>query len=455
MTGSAFFALVLILLLAAASLLLLLTRMLRVCQPNEVLVFSGRRRRLPDGRVKGYRVIRGGRALKVPLVERVDRMDLTNMIIDVQVHNAYSRGGIPLTVQGVANIKIPGEEPLLDNALERFLGHGRERIQKFAQDTLEGNLRGVLATLTPEEVNQDKERFAVQLTSEAEHDFNRLGLVLDTLKIQNVSDELGYLDAIGRQLSAEIRRDAQIAEAEARAEAAERKWDNQRGAEVAKLAARIEIARKENERRIADAETGREASIATQEAQVRALIVQAQAQLETQSARVEQVRRRLEADVLQPAEAKKREAEEKAKAEAAEVVARGKATATVLTDLAHGYAHSGAEGRDALLMQKILPVTRKLARAGALEVKRWTVLGGGSSGGSNGLARGLVEAREQVRAATGLDVEAWLRERLGAPTPPATPAPAARESTAEPQTGAPALDEVPPQAVPVEASTDG
>ena len=137
-------------------LLLILRNVLYVCQPNEVLVFSGRQRRTEDGKLFGYRIIRGGRAIRIPLFEVVDRLDLTNMIIEVQVKNAYSHGGIPLNIHGVANIKIPGEEPLLNNTVERFLGRSRDQIMKMARETLEGNLRGVLATLTPEQVNTDK-----------------------------------------------------------------------------------------------------------------------------------------------------------------------------------------------------------------------------------------------------------------------------------------------------------
>ncbi|MDH5675353.1 MAG: SPFH domain-containing protein [Myxococcales bacterium] len=419
-----------------AILLVIISRLLYVCQPNEVLVFSGRRRRGRDHHFKGYRIIRGGRSVRIPLFETVNRMDLTNMIIDVQVHNAYSKGGIPLSVQGVANIKIPGEEPLLNNALERFLGHSREQIQKFAQDTLEGNLRGVLATLTPEQVNQDKERFAAQLVGEAEHDFNTLGLVLDTLKIQNVSDQVGYLDAIGRRLSAEIRRDAQVAEAEAQAEAAEKKWQNTQGAEIAKLNARIEIARKDNERRVVDAETRRAAEIARQQAEVRALITEAQAQVQMQEARIEQTRRRLQADVMQPAEARRRQSEEEAKAEAAKVVQSGVATARVLSELARAYADSGEAGREALLMQKLLPVTRRLADLGSLEVNRLTLLGtGGASGASavhegGELAARLISYNEQVKAAFGVDLEALVKARLGAPAPGAGAAPTLPESAA-------------------------
>ena len=396
-----------------------ISRILYVCQPNEVLVFSGRTHRTPDGGRRGYRIVRGGRALRVPLLETVDRMDLTNMIIDVTVRNAYSKGGIPLSVQGIANLKIPGEQPLLDNTLERFLGKSRAEIMKIARETLEGNLRGVLATLTPEEVNQDKERFATQLAAEAEHDFHRLGLVLDTLKIQNVSDDVGYLDAIGRKRSAEIRRTAQVAEAEAQAEAAEQKWRNTMNAELAKIASRMEIAIKENERRIADATTRRAARIAEQVAEVQALVAKARAELEMQEARIAQVRLQLRADVIEPAEAKRRKAEEDAKADAAKIVEQGLATAKVLEEITAAYQGSGTSGRDVLLMQKLLPLLESLAGTmGELSVQRLSVLGGADGNGKSGsLARGLVSASEQIKATLGIDVPKVLSDRLGAPAP--------------------------------------
>jgi flotillin len=405
-----------ILILGFVTILLVIKRVLYVCQPSEVLIFSGRRRVSANGQVAGYRIIRGGRGIRIPLFETVDRMDLTNMIIDVRVANAYSKGGIPLTVQGVANIKIPGEEPLLNNCLERFLGKSRDEIMKIARETLEGNLRGVLATLTPEQVNKDKEEFAAKLAEEAEQDLSRLGLVMDTLKIQNVSDDVGYLDAIGRQISAQIRRSAQIAEAEARAEAAEQRWRNTMNGELSKLDAEIEIARKENERRVADARTRREAMIAQQLAEVQALVAQASAEVDTQDARIEQVRLQLQADVLQPAEAACREAEENAKGDAAKIVEQGKATAKVLTDIADRYNTSGTAGRDILLMQKLVPLMTKMAGSmGDLKVDRLTVLGKGGSGSDNDeLAGKLVNYSEQIKAATGIDVPALVKGKLGA-----------------------------------------
>jgi flotillin len=409
---------ILILLIAAFVGSLVVKNLLYVCTPSEVLVFSGRPRQLADGSTLGYRIIKGGRSIRMPIIETVDRIDLTNMIIEITVRNAYSKGGIPLTVQGVANIKVPGEEPMIRNTLERFLGRTREEIMRIARETLEGNLRGVLATLTPEQVNEDKEAFAQKLTEEAEHDLNRIGLVLDTLKIQNVSDDVGYLDAIGRMRSAHIRRNAQIAEADAQAGAAEVKWDQHRQGELAKIEAAITIARKNNERRITDATTKREAMIAEQQAAVQAAISQTRGEIEMQTARIEQVKLQLQADVIEPALAEKERAIAAARANASKVIEQGKATATVLAQLATTYRASGGAGRDVLLSQKLLPIMDRVTKSiGQLRVDRLTVIGdsGGSSGGS--LAQQLINASEQVKAATGVDVPEAIREKLGQAAP--------------------------------------
>lgn len=423
MSMAAVLALLGIIAIAMVATIMLIKNVLYVCQPNEVLVFSGRARATAEGRSVGYRIIKGGRTLRVPLIESVDRMDLTNIIIDLTVKNAYSKGGIPLTVQGVANIKVPGEEPLLHASLERFLGKSREEIKKVARETLEGNLRGVLAILTPEQVNQDKEAFAQKLTEEAEHDLTNIGLVLDTLKIQNVTDDVQYLDSIGRMRSADIRRKAQMAEALAKAEAEEVKWRNSMQAEVAKLEADIAVARKENERRISDARTKREAMIAEERAAVTAAISQSKAEITLQEARIERVSRQLQADVIEPAEAGRKRAEQRAKAEAATIVEQGRATAEVLSSLAKTYRGSGTSGRDVLLMQKLVPMLQAVTGTiGDLRIDKLTVIGanGSGHGGGNDLATTLVTANEQVKAAVGVDIPRLLQQRLGGPTPETT-----------------------------------
>lgn len=422
------FPLFILLLLAAAAVLaalLLVKNVLYVCPPNEVLIFSGATPRMTaEGRKISYRIVKGGRTLRIPLLEAVDAMDLSNMIIELKVKGAYSKGGIPLTVQGIANIKVPGEEPLIHNTIERFLGKSRAEIMDVARETLEGNLRGVLSSLTPEQVNQDKEAFAGRLTEEAEHDLSNLGLVLDTLKIQNVTDDVGYLDSIGRMRSAEVRKNAQIAEAQAKAQTAEQKWRNTMEAELGKLNAQIQVTHADNTRRVSDAQTKRGAMIAEQQGEVQALIAQTQAEIQMQDARIEQVKLQLEADMIQPAEAQRQQAEQLAKAEAAKIVEQGRATATVLKNIALVYRQSGAAGRDVLLMQKLVPTMEKVLESmNDVKIDKLTVLAPGSGAGVGGgsLAAQLVATNEQIKAATGLDVPQLVKDRFAAPGTPVPP----------------------------------
>src|SRR5206468_5283350 len=114
---------------------LIISRIIYICPPNEVLIFSGGHRKIAgEDRIVGYRVVQGGRGLRIPLIEVVDRMDLTNMMIELRVQGAYSKGGIPLNVQGVANVKVSSKTEQLANAVERFLGMTREQIMAVARE---------------------------------------------------------------------------------------------------------------------------------------------------------------------------------------------------------------------------------------------------------------------------------------------------------------------------------
>lgn len=399
------------------SLSWLVRNLLYVSAPNEALIFSGGRRaaRLASGQAKdvGFRVIRGGRGIRVPLLERVDRMDLSNLALEVHVRGAYCKGGIPLNVMGVANVKLPGEEPRLLNAVERFLGRTPAEISRIARETLEGNLRGVLAQLTPEEVNEDKVRFAQTLLEEAEHDMARIGLVLDTLKIQNVTDDVGYLNSIGRIRGASVKQEATIAEAKAQADAAEQQARNSAAAELAKLDADLEIARQDANKRLVNAQTQRAALIAEANAEVAAKVSQVNAEIERQKARALQVKRQLEADVVQPAEAARRAAEEAARADASKLLERGKAEAGALRALVETYRTAGPDARRVLALQMLLPLAPQLAGVGSpLRIGRITVLPHDGEGSST--ARVAIGANAQIKAATGVDVVAAI-QRLGAP----------------------------------------
>jgi flotillin len=406
-------------------ILIVVSRLLHICQPNEVLIFSGGRRVLADGRTVGYQIIKGGRRVRRPLFEAVDRMDLTNMPIELAVTGAYSKGGIPLNVHGIANVKIAGEHPMLDNAIERFLGVERARIMAVAKETLEGNLRGVLATLTPEEVNTDKIKFAQSLLTEAEEDLRHIGLELDTLKIQDVSDDVNYLDSIGRKQSAEVQKHAAIAEARNKSASAMQSAQNHQTTEISQLEAQLGTLRADMARRVTDAQTKSVAMVAEAKGQVASKLARAQAELDVQRARVEQVRRQLQADVLEPARANKAAAEAAAKGDAARIVEQGRANAAAMQEIAASWRHVGDNARQVFLMQKVNELMRiVMSSVGDLKVDRLTMLGGvGGNGAGGDLAGKLIAMSEQLKAATGLDVVQAVRARMsGQGMPPAVPA---------------------------------
>ncbi|MGE0870150.1 MAG: flotillin family protein [Kofleriaceae bacterium] len=402
-------------LVALALIVFIVSRIIYICPPNEVLIFSGGHRRIPgkDGTV-GYRVIQGGRGLRIPLIEVVDRMNLTNMIIELRVQGAYSRGGIPLNVQGVANVKISSKTTQLANAIERFLGMTREQIMGVARETLEGNLRGVLSTLTPEEVNQDREKFAGELLHEADHDLARLGLELDTLKVQHVSDDKGYLDSIGRRQTAELLKKSRISEAENKALSAENNAANLQNQEIAKLDAEIATVRADGARRIAEAQTRKGALIAESKGQVMALVAKANAELDVQRARLAQVRFQLVADKVKPAEAKKAQMVAQARGVAAKIIEEGKASASAIRSLGETWGKAGDSARQIFVAQKLQRLVNTMMNTvGETQIDKVTVIDNQlAANGSNFAVKAAVTA-EQLKQMMGVDLAAAAQRLAG------------------------------------------
>jgi flotillin len=420
------------LLLSLVALALILRRIIYICPPNEVLIFSGSHHKIED-RTIGYRVVQGGRGVRMPLIEVVDRMDLTNMVIELRVAGAYSKGGIPLSVQGVANVKVSSKTEQLANAIERFLSMSREQIMAIARETLEGNLRGVLSTLTPEEVNTDREKFAGELLHEADHDLARLGLELDTLKIQHVSDDKGYLSSIGRGQTAELLKRSRIAEAENAALAAENAASNLMTQEMAKIDAQIATARADGARRVAEAQTRKGALIAESKGQVLALLAKATAEVQVQRARLAQVRYQLLADKIKPAEAKKAQMVAQARGAASKIIEDGKATASAIRSLGATWAKAGDSARQIFVAQKLSGlVNTMMSTVGEMPIDKLTIIDKDlAANGSNFAVKAAITA-EQLKQMLGVDVT-QLAQNLGQRALPAVPpAPRPRPPTAGP-----------------------
>ena len=354
----------------------LLRQLYYICQPSEVLIFAGLGKTTGDGRKVGYRTVRGGSALRIPVLEEVMRLDLSNMIIELRVENAYSKGGIPLNVAGVANIKISGDEPGIHNAIERLIGKSQDDIRHIAKETLEGNLRGVMASLTPEQLNEDKITFARTLLEEAEDDLQKLGLVLDTLQIQNISDDVRYLDSIGRKQLVELKRDSRIAEAEATSQSAVKQAENARITSLRRLDKELAIATANAQKRIKDALTRRDALVAEVDAQVGAELARAEAELPVQEERIKQVMQQLEADVIAPAESECETMMADAKGAAASIVEQGRSQAEGLQELVTSLKRSGSDAKRLFLLQKLEPLLTMLSdTVQPIEVEEVSLIG--------------------------------------------------------------------------------
>jgi flotillin len=206
---------VVVVVIALLIALMLLSKNYIKVSPNRAAVISGRTRRLSDGTTVGYRQVRGGATLVIPFLEKVEYLDLNVITVPLTTTRAYTGQGVPVSVKAVANVKIKGDDQSLRAAAERFLGMPQEEFHRLVFQTLEGHLRAILGTLTVEEINNDRQSFAQKLTSEAAVDLEKMGIGLDALTIQEISDEEGYLDALGKRRTAEVKRDAEIGQAEA------------------------------------------------------------------------------------------------------------------------------------------------------------------------------------------------------------------------------------------------
>ena len=241
---------------------------LRKAGPNEVIVVSGR------GKVK---FITGGADMVIPLFHTWNRLSLEVMTLDVTTPEVYTSQGVPVIVDGVAQIKIKKDESSLHAAAERFLGKMPEEIAKIALETVQGHLRAILGTLSVEDIYKNRDQFAQKVQEISAGDLANMGLGIDSFTIRDIRDKHGYLEALGKPRIAEVKRTAAIAEAVALKEASIAQADaeretRQRQAEAQKLSQEAEAKRdaavaeanadKARRQREADAAARRAAEIA-------------------------------------------------------------------------------------------------------------------------------------------------------------------------------------------------
>ena len=381
-----------------------------IARPNEALVFSGRTRTLADGSKVGYRVVQAGaRKIRTPIIEKVDRLDMRLLPIDIVVQNAYSKGNIPLQIHSIANVKIHSNQRFMGNAVERFLGRDLREVQTVAQQTLEGAVREVIARLTPEQVNEDRLEFANELQKAAQDDLEKLGLQLDTLKIQSVQDETGYLDSIGRPQIAAALRDAENAENTAQQIITRANAESKRIAETSRAAAEKTIVEKRNSLRQIVAELEGQASAVEREAEAAAKTARAMAEQELQAIRSDLEEKRLKADVVIPAETNRDARAILAIGEAAPTAETGAAQVKVLEMLAEAWKEMGPQAKEIYVIQHLEElIGTVVAQLNAVDVKEVNVLDQGDGKGLANYASTyphmVSEVLEAIAQSTGVNI---------------------------------------------------
>jgi flotillin len=406
--------------LAILALVIFVKANIVICAPNEVVIISGRKRKTKDGTVVGYRLIRGGRGFKWPLLESARRLPLTTRTVEVRPHKALCQGMIPVDIEGRANVKLAGrEEDGLEAGIERFLGKGVEAIDKTAQQVLEGALRGVIAGVRPEEANERRLELAQEVAQRARAELSGLGIVLDFFQIQDLSDGAGYLDAIGRRRNAEVQRDAQIAEAQADAEARQVSAEQRRLGREAEIGAEQLVIQKENALEVERANLAALENEARERASVAGHIARVDREVELETRRAELSEKKHAADTVIPARARSEADRLEAEGQAARIREEGRATAEAVHMMREEW--DGGAAQELFMIRMFPELVDKVTRVVAenLRVDKLTILDGGGDGGGDGLpnyVRNLtgsaVAMMEQMKNATGVDL-ARMAERGG------------------------------------------
>ncbi len=395
--------------IAFSAIIIFIKSNIVLCQPNELVVLAGRKRKLADGSKIGYRVLRGGRGFKRPMLESVARMSLNTIPIELTLARAMCSGMIPVSLEGRASVKLAGQaEHGMDAAIERFLGKGAEAVTKAAKQALEGALRGVIATMTPEEANANRLKLASEAAEIARRDLKRLGIVLDFLQIQEITDAEGYLQAIGRQQNAAVQRDARIAEATAEADARKVSAEQKRISREAEIAADLEIIAKEAALEVKRSNLSAAENEARERASVAGEIARVEEETKLQTGRAVLMEKQQEADVVVPARAERAAKVLAAEADAARIQANGRATAEAIESMRAQW-QDGAT-RELFLIQLLPELTDKVTSvlSDNLRIDRLTILDSGDGEGLPNFVKNLtnstVTVLEQIKNATGVDL---------------------------------------------------
>lgn len=326
--------------LLVLSLLLVLLSRYKKCPSDKIMVIYGQVGQNKDGSNKSAKCIHGGAAFIVPVLQAYEYLDLTPMSIQVDLKNALSRQNIRIDVPSRFTVGISTEIGVMQNAAERLLGLKMTEIQELAKDIIFGQLRLIIATMDIEEINTDRDKFLAAVSNNVESELKKIGLRLINVNLTDISDESGYISALGKEAAAkaindakksvaEKERDGSIGEANAYRDRRIQVSDAESLAITGENEAQMTIAMSNATRREREAEALKIAMSAEKIQSAKALEEAYAAEREAEIARSQREKATLEADVIVQAEIAKRKLELEAEADAEQMRrrARGEADA--------------------------------------------------------------------------------------------------------------------------------
>ena len=340
MPSSALILVTLVVILGFSMILVILSRY-RKCPSDKVMVIYGKVGNNSDGSNRSAKCIHGGASFVWPVIQDYRFLDLTPISISVDLTKALSRQNIRIDVPSRFTVGISTEGGVMQNAAERLLGLKLNEIQELARDIIFGQLRLIIATMDIEEINTDRDKFLEAVSTNVETELKKIGLRLINVNVTDITDESGYIVALGREAAAKAINDAKrsVAEKERDGSIGEANAKRDQRIEVASAdslaisgenTAQIQIAQSNAARREKEAEALRLAMAAEKVQMAKSLEESYAAEKEAEVARALREKATLEADVLVKAEIRKQQIEIEAEAEAEKIRRHAKGEADAI-----------------------------------------------------------------------------------------------------------------------------
>jgi len=275
----------------------------KTVSPDEAMIvtgsFLGSKNLSEDESGRKIKIVRGGGAFILPVFQRSEFVSLLSHKLDVMTPEVYTEQGVPVMADGVAIIKVGSSIEDVATAAEQFMGKPIEALKGEAQEVLEGHLRAILGSMTVEEVYRNRDKFAQEVQGVAARDLKKMGLQIVSFTIKDVRDKHGYLEALGKPRIATVKRDAEIAEAEAMRDARIQKARAEEEGQKAEVIRDTNIAEAEKERELKVASFKKEQDTAKAEADQAYHIQEARARQTAveEQMKVELVRKEREIDL--------------------------------------------------------------------------------------------------------------------------------------------------------------